>query len=137
MTAVADNHAAAPGRGEACILIADDSSTNVFILTAMLRTMGLTAVTAANGSEAVALATTRRPALIFMDIQMPRMDGMAAARQIRDALPENNVTIVAVTAHPDSRHLPEYKSAAFDDLVVKPIDFSIVRRVIEKWMSEQ
>jgi len=118
---------------EVRVLVADDSPTNVFVLTAMLRSLGLATVTAADGAEAVEIAAERCPELIFMDVHMPRMDGMAAARQIR-SLRGRRVAIVAVTAYPDARHLPDFKAADFDDFLVKPVELSVVRRAVEKWM---
>jgi CheY-like chemotaxis protein len=120
---------------EVRVLVADDSPTNVFVLTAMLRSLGLTTVTAADGAEAVEIAAERCPALIFMDVHMPRMDGMAAAQQIRRTLRGRRVAIVAVTAYPDARHLPDFKAADFDDFLVKPVELSVVRRAVEKWMT--
>jgi hypothetical protein len=44
------------------------------------------------------------------------------------------VVIVAVTAFPDVRHLPDFKAAEFDDFLVKPVELSVVRRAVEKWV---
>ena len=120
---------------EVRVLVADDSATNVFVLTAMLRSLGLSTVSAADGAEAVEVAAARNPVLIFMDVHMPRMDGIAAARQIRAALGGRRVAILAVTAYPDARHLPDFKAAEFDDFLVKPVELQTVRRAVEKWMS--
>ena len=128
----------APNSGsadEVRVLVADDSPTNVFVLTAMLRSLGLTIVTATDGAEAVEVAAKRDPVLIFMDVHMPRMDGIAAARQIREALDGRRVAILAVTAYPDVRHLADFKSAAFDDFLVKPVEITTVRRAVEKWLA--
>ncbi len=126
--------AEAPGDA-ARILVADDSPTNIFVLTAMLRSLGLAAITAADGAEAVEVAARHRPALIFMDVQMPRLDGMAAAQRIRAAHPERRIAIVAVTAHPDVRSQPAFTAAAFDDCMMKPVDLARVRQAVEKWMT--
>jgi CheY-like chemotaxis protein len=133
---------AAPAEAEARppedvrVLVADDSPTNVFVLTAMLRSLGVPTLSAADGAEAVEIATERRPALIFMDVQMPRMDGIAAARRIRSAMPDRRVAIVAVTAFPEVRHLPDFNAADFDDFLVKPVEFSVLRRAVERWLHD-
>lgn len=116
-------------------LVADDSATNVFVLTAMLRSLGLTTLSAADGAEAVEIAANHHPALIFLDLHLPRMDGIAAARHIRDVIRGRRVAILAVTAYPDARHLPAFKEAGFDDFIVKPVELSTVRRAVEKWMA--
>ena len=118
------------------MLVADDNSTNVFILTAMLRSLGISTLSAADGVEAVQIATERLPALIFMDVQMPRMDGIAATRRIRDAMSDRRAAIVAVTAYPEVRHLPDFQAAEFDDFLVKPIELSVVRRAVERWLHD-
>jgi CheY-like chemotaxis protein len=118
------------------VLVADDSATNVFVLTAMLRSLGLSTLSAADGVEAVQVATEHRPALIFMDVQMPRMDGITAACRIRKTMPAPRVAIVAVTAFPGVRHLPDFKAAEFDDFLVKPVELPVLRRAVEKWLRD-
>ena len=115
------------------VLVADDNPTNVFILAAMLRSIGLAPLKAVNGVEAVQIATERLPALIFMDVQMPGMDGIAAARRIHSAV-GRQVAVVAVTAFPEVRQLPDFEAAEFDDFLVKPVEFSSLRRIVDKWL---
>lgn len=121
-------------RTAARILVADDSATNVFVLTAMLRSLGFPTLSAADGAEAVDVAMMHRPTLIFMDVQMPRLDGISAAMRIREALPDRHVAIVAVTAHPDVRHQASFKAAGFDDVMVKPVELALVRQAVRRWM---
>ena len=118
------------------VLVADDIPTNVFILTTMLRSLGYSTLSAADGLEAVKIATQRLPALIFMDVQMPCMDGITAARQIRGAMSDRRTAIVAVTAFPEVRHVPGFAAAEFDDFIVKPVELSVVRQTVEKWLRE-
>lgn len=136
MTAAVSTERPGPAAATARILVADDSATNVFVLTAMLRSLGHAAFSAADGAEAVRLAVERYPALIFMDVQMPRLDGVSAAIRIREAFGSRSVAIIAVTAHPEIRHQPGFKAARFDDFMVKPVELSLVRQAVGRWMPE-
>ena len=124
-----------PSVAAAHVLVADDSPTNVFVLAGMLRVLGIPAVCAANGAEAVEMARARPPALVFMDMQMPRLDGIAAARAIRAADPGRRVAIVAVTASPGIDRRADFRAAGFDDLLLKPVELPAVRRVVERWIG--
>ena len=114
------------------VLVADDNPTNVFILTAMLRPLGLLVISAADGLEAVQIATQKFPRLIFMDLQMPRMDGITAAKKIRAFMSDRRAVIVAVTAFSEVRQVPEFETAEFDDFLVKPLELPVVRRTRRK-----
>ena len=116
------------------VLVVDDNATNVFILTAMLRSLGVSTLRAADGVEAVQIATERLPAVILMDVQMPHMDGITATRRIRDSVSDRRAAIVAVTAYPEVRDLPAFKTAEFDDFLMKPVELSALRRAMEKWL---
>lgn len=113
------------------ILIADDSPTNVFVLTAMLRLFDFACRVASDGAEAVALAQAEAPALILMDINMPKLNGIEAAKRIR----ADRADRVAVTAHPDSRHLAAFREAGFDALMVKPIDLATLREIVTRSLA--
>lgn len=88
---------ARPGEGQ-LILLADDSEIAVSHLTAYLQARGFQVLVARNGQEAVALAVDAYPSLILMDIQMPKMDGFEAIRQLRARPDMADVPIIALTA---------------------------------------
>lgn len=119
------------------ILIADDSPTNVFVLTAMLRSFGFACLVASDGVEAVAMAAAEAPALILMDINMPKLNGIEAAKRIRAGRADRQVAIVAVTAHPDSRHLADFKEAGFDALMAKPVDLATLRAIVARFLGAE
>jgi CheY-like chemotaxis protein len=117
------------------ILIADDSPTNVFVLVAMLRSFGHACRVASDGAEAVAMAEAEPPTLILMDINMPKLSGIEAARRIRARRAGPPVAIVAVTAHPDSRHLAAFKEAGFDALMLKPVELGALREIVARFLG--
>src|ERR1700733_15025597 len=82
------------------VLIADDDGLTLMVLRKILVTMGHTVVgEAGDGQQAVALAREANPDLIILDIRMPKMDGLEAARQIRDRCP---VPIIVLSAHTEA-----------------------------------
>lgn len=87
--------------GQKTILIVDDHRSFADLLSAALNTVpGMTCVaTATSASEGIELAARLQPDIVVMDIQMPRQDGLAATRQIRDVAPGS--VIAMVTAHRD------------------------------------
>lgn len=117
------------------VIVADDTETNVFVLRAMLKSFGLGCRVARDGVEAVEMVASAPPKLVLMDINMPRLNGMEAARQIRSQYSGERVIIVAVTAHPDSRSLPEYARANFDDFLIKPVDMAALKSMISRYLG--
>ncbi len=115
------------------ILAAEDNHVNQKLLTALLARAGHKVDIAANGAEAVAAAQARPYDLVLMDIQMPVMDGSAAARAIR-ALPgpASNVPIVALTAHAIAGQREEYLAAGMDEYATKPIDMKRLTAAMER-----
>jgi len=139
MTLISPIGTSATEGGTPAILIADDSPTNVFVLAAMLRALGHASISAVDGAEAVRMAAECRPALILMDLQMPRMDGIAAAGRIRHGFGTGEwgalrPAIVAVTALADVRSRADFHLAGFDDVLLKPIELREVRAMVERWL---
>ncbi|RZJ05286.1 MAG: response regulator [Brevundimonas sp.] len=104
------------------VLIADDNATNRFVASQVLTLFGCTSETVENGQEAVDRVQAAPFDLVLMDIKMPVMDGVAAARAIR-ALdhPASRLPILALTANADPRDEAEYLAAGMDGVAQKPI----------------
>lgn len=80
------------------ILVADDNDDIRDMLALLLRRLGHEVVVAADGESAVTLAAQERPDLILMDVMMPRLSGLEAARKIHEIAALNTVPIVAISA---------------------------------------
>lgn len=108
------------------ILIADDTASNRELMAEAMRIVGLRVTCAVDGQEAVEKAAEERPELIFMDIKMPRKDGVTAAQEIKINQP--TVPIIAVTALTSTREQREL-TGLFDGFLNKPV--SLVRLFTE------
>lgn len=103
------------------VLIVEDNPTNRIVLREMLRHLGQSVAEAANGSEAVEIARRRAFALIFMDVSMPGIDGVTAARQIRAGGASAGARIVALTAHGLPEDLDRFRSGGLTEILQKPV----------------
>ncbi len=84
------------------VLVADDEADLREALATALRSSGLEVITVADGAEAIAVATVEKPDLLVLDLQMPKVDGVAALTQIRtDAGWGVNVPVMMLTAQSD------------------------------------
>ncbi len=115
------------------VVIADDSEDALSTLATMLRARGHEVFTAADGIAAVALVATERPAVVLLDLGMPRLNGYEACTCIR-RLPEGqNATLVALTGWGQDDDRRRSAEAGFDHHLVKPADpatlDAILRRV--------
>ena len=105
------------------ILLVDDNRINRKVGQKMLEKNGYETDLAKGGAEAVALATSNSFDVILMDIEMPEMDGVEAAAQIRQALEgQPRPYIVALTANAQSSARDTYLAAGMDDYLSKPVD---------------
>ena len=116
------------------VVVAEDNPVNQLLLIHMLEKMGHLPTLARNGKEAVALASEQPCDLIFMDVQMPELDGFAATAAIRreEAASGRHTPIVAMTAYALSGDRERCLAAGMDDYVSKPVDFAAVRRIIDE-----
>jgi two-component system, sensor histidine kinase and response regulator len=119
------------------ILVAEDNPVNQAVITRVLQRMGHAPVLAQNGKEALALASTEKFDLVFMDVQMPEMDGLAATRAIR-ATEKNKGThlpIFAMTAHAMKGDRELCLEAGMDGYITKPVRFSDIEQTLEDLTS--
>ncbi|MGD8206447.1 MAG: response regulator [Thiohalocapsa sp.] len=119
------------------VLLADDSQANRLIMSEMLRRSGFDVDTVADGGEAVEAVRSLPYDLVFMDIEMPEMDGLEATRRIRkldDA--RRDTPIVALTANvlPDSRE--RFIAAGMNDYVSKPANREQLAETVHRWVQE-
>lgn len=120
------------------ILLVDDVAVNRELVRAMLTPFGHTFEEAANGAEAVQSAMQAPFDLILMDLQMPGMDGIAAARAIRAAADVNRHTpIVALSANVLPEHLDACWEAGMSDHVAKPIVPAALLTKVAQWTSSR
>jgi CheY-like chemotaxis protein len=111
----------APTRS-AHILVVDDNATNRMVVEALCEMFDCSTESVIDGVEAVEAAKAGRYDVILMDIKMPRMDGVTAAREIRKlAAPAGKVPIIALTANADTDEVAQYLAAGMRCVVEKPI----------------
>jgi signal transduction histidine kinase/ActR/RegA family two-component response regulator len=105
------------------VLYADDHANNRVLVQAVLATQGHLCETVCDGAEAVAAARAGDYDLILMDIQMPVMDGVSAAREIRGLPgPRGRTPILALTANTLAEQKAAYAAAGMNDCLAKPVN---------------
>lgn len=115
------------------ILIVDDTPTNAKQLEAVARKLGHTAVLAGDGVEAIDKYKASKPDLIFMDIMMPVMDGITAARHIRELATDRWTPIIFFSALDQMQDIVRGLEAGGDDYIVKPASLQILRAKINSY----
>lgn len=104
------------------ILVAEDNAVNQKVILRILERMGYHADVAANGYEVIDAIQRQHYDVIFMDVQMPEMDGVTTMHKIREILPvEKQPRIVALTAHALPGDREQYLELGMDDYLSKPI----------------
>ena len=113
------------------ILVAEDNEINQLVICAMLAQLGHSSDLARDGHEVLAKVQAASYDLVLMDIQMPNLDGLAAARAIRSLDgPTSQIPIIALTANTMVEDRQTYLEAGMDDHVAKPIDVKRLARAI-------
>lgn len=126
-------------RGAPSVLVAEDDKVSNKITASVLKKMGCRVDVAFNGETALDLVGKKRYDVIFMDCQMPIMDGYEATRQIRRMEKEANVDkptpIMALTAHAMREDIDHCLQAGMSDHLPKPLRVPDLRAILEKWIS--
>ncbi len=140
--------AAAPGAGlhhvvrPLQILLAEDNPVNQMTATTMLEKLGHAVVVANDGRQALAKLDEQKFDIVFMDVQMPEMDGVTATGAIRksEQVTGKHTPIVAMTAHAMKGDKEKCLEAGMDDYVSKPIrrkDLAdVIVRIVERFLTE-
>ena len=116
------------------VLVAEDHEVNQQLFCTILDKIGYTVDTAENGMEAIKMALNREYDIIFMDIQMPEVNGVQATRKLR----ERGITIpiIAVTAHALREEMEKSYRAGMNDYLTKPFKKKDLLPVLSKWLLQ-
>lgn len=127
---------AVPGQFSGRVLVVEDNAVNQRLAQRMLEKLGLTVDLAGDGRQAQELAARHDYKLIFMDCQMPVMDGYEATLKIRD-LPgaRGRSPIVAMTAHAMVGDRERCLEVGMDDYLTKPIAQMALRKMLTRWLE--
>jgi CheY-like chemotaxis protein len=104
------------------VLVVDDNPVNLRLAEVLLRNDGFDVRTVQSAAEALGLLASWRPALILMDVQLPGMDGLTLATQLKAAPETAGVVIIAMTAYAMRGDEERALAAGCDGYLAKPID---------------
>jgi two-component system, sensor histidine kinase and response regulator len=120
------------------VLVVDDNPINLKVASRNLEKLGCVVHTATDGQEAVAMLQQLEVDVVFMDVQMPVMDGFEATRAIREqeAATGARVPIVAMTAHAMAGYRELCLEAGMDGYITKPLRLTEMARVLSRWTGD-
>jgi len=124
---------------DAHVLVVEDNLTNQLVAKGMLEEFGITVSIAANGEEAITSLTKQHYDLVFMDCQMPVMDGFQATRLIREtssSVRQHDIPIIAMTANVMADDKARCQSAGMNDFIAKPVNPTILRETLNTWLTK-
>ena len=115
------------------VLVVEDEQINAMVISAMLKSLGFEVEHAPDGLHAIEILKHRNFDCVFMDIQMPEMDGIETTREIRHSLPNSNaIPIIALTAHAMKGDREQFIAAGMNDYLSKPVEVELLKAVFER-----
>jgi PAS domain S-box-containing protein len=118
------------------VLLVEDSRVNRMVAMAMLAKLAAAVDTATNGLEAIEAVRNKQYDFVLMDLAMPEMDGLEAARMIRSMPgPKGRIPIIAMTAHAMEGDRQRCLAAGMDDYITKPIDRTKLVQTMAHWID--
>jgi two-component system, sensor histidine kinase and response regulator len=118
------------------ILLVEDNEINRLVILGLLKKMGYSADIVTNGLEAIRAVEIRDYDLIFMDCQMPVMDGFKATAEIR-RVSKRHIPIIAMTAHTMAGDRERCLGAGMDDYIAKPLNEKELQKLMANWTSQR
>jgi len=119
------------------ILLVEDNKINIMVADALLKKLGCKIDIALNGLEAIERLKTKNYDIVFMDVQMPKMNGLEATQEIRrngSGVINHNVPIIAMTANAMKGDDEICINAGMDDYLSKPISPDCLKEILNKWV---
>ncbi|MED5509322.1 MAG: ATP-binding protein [Pseudomonadota bacterium] len=124
---------------DARVLLVEDNYINVVVAKGLIEMFGPTVEVAENGAEALSLLRRQSFDLVFMDCQMPVMDGYECSRQIRtdiSGLINTDIPIIALTANAMRGDREKCLAAGMDDYLAKPVEAETIYQTLRKWLNK-
>ncbi len=119
------------------ILLAEDNAVNQMIFEELLKSLDVEITAVTDGEQAVKAFGENSFDLVLMDMQMPVMGGMEAAKKIRASQQEKRCPIIALTANAQEKDRTAALAAGLDDYITKPIDPPAFEQTVRKWLAHQ
>jgi CheY-like chemotaxis protein len=118
------------------VLVVDDEVYARYTIRCLLEREGFRVETASDGEEGLAAATSLRPAIVIMDLSMPRCDGLEAARRMRAEASLRTLPLLAMTARSRETAVQEALEAGFDGIIQKPFFLPELLSVVRHWLGD-
>ena len=125
-----------PAESSLKTLVVEDNETNQRLLVLMLEHLGCRVDAVSNGLEALKRLAEIRYDVVFMDVQMPEMDGFEATRRIRGGnggVLDPLVPVLAITAHVSADYQQRCLQAGMNDFIAKPIRMQDLTLALDRW----
>jgi len=117
------------------ILIVEDEPKNLTLLRDLLQVSGYSTIEATDGEKGVELAKSKKPDLILMDIQMPKMDGLEATRILKADTTTRNIPILALTSYAMKGDEERILEVGCDGYLAKPFDIQELLKTVAEYLS--
>lgn len=118
------------------ILIVEDNAQNRLLMVDILRAHGHEVLEARDGEEGIRMARQHRPGLILLDMQMPVMDGLEAARKLKADPETRAIKILAVTSFAMKGDRERILAAGCDEYMAKPIDTRQLPALVKRLLGD-
>ncbi len=118
------------------LLLAEDNEVNIELAAELLERVGIAAVVARDGAEALELLQREKVDGVLMDCQMPVLDGLSAARRIRSQARWRSLPILAMTANASLTDRDEALAAGMNDHIAKPVDVETFYATLARWLVD-
>ena len=119
------------------ILIVEDNPMNMRLIEMILKSDNYTLLKATDGEEALEIATREKPALVLMDIRLPKVSGLEVVRKLRGDAQLSHTLVIALTAHAMKGDEEKAIEAGCDSYVSKPIDTRRLPKLVARMLSLQ
>lgn len=119
------------------ILVIEDDLATQTLIRDVLECRGYDCITASSAEEGLSLLESLKPALVLLDINLPGMDGVTAARQLKSTPATRTLRLVGMSAHALVSELSLIETADFDDFITKPFSYKALLQLVEKAIAAE